>query len=70
MNHHAYGPITTLDRAIRLARVLSQQMAQQDAKTTRSFRAFQALTGNDVEAMAAFFIWKGGAKLVDELASL
>jgi len=40
-----------------------------DSKTMRSYHVFQALTKNDAEALAAFFIWKGGGTIVSELAS-
>ncbi len=62
-------PLSTLDKAVRLARILSRDLSLRDSKTVRSYHVFQALTDNDMEALAAFFIWKGGGTIVDELAS-
>jgi len=62
-------PFSTLDKAVHLARILSRNLSSMDSKTMRYYHVFQALTDNDAEALAAFFIWKGGGTIVDELAS-
>jgi hypothetical protein len=69
MRNHRRVPLSTLDKAVHLAHVLSRDLSMKDSKTMRSYHVFQALTKNDAEALAAFFIWKGGGTIVTELAS-
>ncbi len=48
----------TLERVLPLAQSLCRELRSTDRKTQRSYRVFVALTQNDIEAWAAFLIWK------------
>jgi hypothetical protein len=60
-------PINTLDRALKLAQVISRDLAADEGKAQRSLQVFSALTDSDVEAWAAFVIWKARGETIKEL---
>jgi hypothetical protein len=61
-------PVNTLDRALQLAQKISRDIAADEGKAQRSYQVFSALAGNDLEAWAAFVIWKARGETIKELA--
>ena len=60
-------PLNTLDKAVRLARSLSRDLASKERKACRSHQIFSALTTNEQEALAAFLIWRAQGEVLHEL---
>jgi hypothetical protein len=63
---HASIALNTLEEAVQLARALAQDLSTYQSKASRCYRVFSALTTNDREALAAFFIWQGRRRLIKE----
>lgn len=62
--------INTLDQALKLAKVVSRDLTANELKTRRSYQVFAALTHSDLEALAAFLIWKARAEAIKARSNL
>ncbi len=62
--NHPTIPVNTLDQALKLAKAVSRDLTANERKTQRSYQVFAALTHSDLEALAAFFIWKARAEAI------
>jgi hypothetical protein len=60
-------PVNTVDRAVQLARVVSRDISAHESQSRRSYQVFAALTQNEVEALAAFLIWKARGESIKQL---
>lgn len=60
-------PLNTLEKALQLAHVLRQDLNRGGSQTSWGFRVFSAFTADELEALAAFFIWRARGETIKEL---
>ncbi len=59
-------PLNTLEKALGLAQIWAPAIAQKGSKEYRRYRLFSALTGDEFEALAAYFIWRARGEALKE----
>ena len=59
--------LNTLEESLNLARVLAAAIENHEGKAYRSYRIFSAFASDELEALAAFFIWSGRGRLLKEV---
>ncbi len=59
-------PLNTLESALTLARQVSRDL-REEHKARRNYRLFSALTGDEVEALLAFLIWRARGESLNRL---
>ncbi len=59
-------PVNTLESALALARQVSRDL-RQERRTRQNYQLFAALTGDELEALLAFLIWRARGESIRHL---